>query len=408
MDENSERIRKVKALISKDEKAASNAAREMIDNADNEMFSALVEKTPYLFDFVRTNVCRRIENAVTNHNFKNIFKFFNTESDYDDLFAKILKRYATEELTDEIFELLCKGTDIEKVYAAAYFVYIPDTIASDELRKHIFSDNEHLARACACALSESEDKQSFNEALARLKSSDDFESFGAFEFFVNYGKNPPLKDIFDMFEKSILKEHIAAQIPYILPLDEGLTQFKDETLNIIEKFIDGLGEVIPLCEVVSSNLYEIFNILSKDFLNEARAKIILLKSEFKFKEFSQNEAYTFDEDKQTSNEILKIGQFFTEQNFSQKLLSGLKEILLSKDRKLVISTLEIISEYKSKIYEDEISEIINNSTDAEVVYYAVVTARELGILKNEEKNAVSEKITDLNLKKAVMAVFESL
>ena len=399
--------RKVKLLTSKDNAAAFAVAQEMVNNADVGLFKALTEQTPYLFDFVRENVCRRIEKAVTKDNYGNILKFFKTENDYEDLFAKILKRYATEELTDEIYELLCNGTDSEKKHAAAYFTYIPDTIASDELRKYIFSDNENLARVCACALSEMEDKVSFDLALEKLKSDDGFESFKALEFFVNYGKNPPTEEIFDLFEKSVLKEHIAAQIPYILPFKEGLYRFKTETLKVIEKFIEGLGEIIPLSEIISVDLAEVFEIISKEFINEPLAKIILLKSESKFKEFAQNEAYTFDEDRQTAAEILKIQKFFEKQNFSLRLLNELKEMLFSPDKNLVISALEVIAEYKSKIFADEIRKLIEISANPEIVYYSVIAAKESGILKKEEKDFVSAKIADTNLKEAVKAVFEN-
>ena len=130
-------------LTGKDELKASKAASYLIENSDVELFNLLVQKTDYLFDFVRANVYSRLENAVNNDNFMNILKLFDVYSQfYDDFFASVLSKHANENLTDIIFELLEKGTVSQKTYAAKYFFYIPDTVALEALSKLAFSDDD--------------------------------------------------------------------------------------------------------------------------------------------------------------------------------------------------------------------------------------------------------------------------
>ena len=116
----------LKDLICKDENKAQIAADYMINSSDIELFKMLTEKSDFLFDFVRNNVAQRIEKAVNKDNIKNIISFFTIYSPYyDDLFASILSKHANQDLTDEIFDLLEKGTTDQKTYAAKYFSYIP-------------------------------------------------------------------------------------------------------------------------------------------------------------------------------------------------------------------------------------------------------------------------------------------
>ena len=97
--------KEINELIGKDEAKAKVIAEKLVNTADIELFKGLVYKTDFLFDFVKNNVAKRIENAVTKSNFKNIIKMFEVYSpDYDDLFAGILAKHASQDLTDEIFE----------------------------------------------------------------------------------------------------------------------------------------------------------------------------------------------------------------------------------------------------------------------------------------------------------------
>ena len=188
----------LKDLTNKDEKKAQEVADYLINSADIELFKMLVAKSDFLFDFVKKNIIKRLNNAINQQNFKNIFKFFEEYStDYDEFFADVLAKNADEDLTDEIIELLEKGSVAQKTYAAKYFSYIPDTVAIDLLSKYAFSDDDALSYNCAEALGQMHDETSFKIALGSLNTDDDFEKLKAIKFFVAYGKDYPLKDLND-------------------------------------------------------------------------------------------------------------------------------------------------------------------------------------------------------------------
>ena len=95
----------LKDLICKDENKAQIAADYMINSSDIELFKMLVDKSDFLFDFIRNNISKYIELAVSKENYWNILKFFDIYSVYyDDLFASILSRHANQNLTEEIFK----------------------------------------------------------------------------------------------------------------------------------------------------------------------------------------------------------------------------------------------------------------------------------------------------------------
>src|SRR5699024_1100880 len=111
-------------LTSKDEKAALKSAQILLDSGNIEMFNALLKKSEFLFDFIKQNVNKRLSKALTQKNYKNLFNFLNNYSpDYEEFIASSFAKYADEDLTDEILDLLENGSDNQKTYAAKYFFY---------------------------------------------------------------------------------------------------------------------------------------------------------------------------------------------------------------------------------------------------------------------------------------------
>ena len=299
-------------LTGKDTKRAESAALYLINSSDVELFKKLVNKTDFLFDFVRNNVYSRIENAVDETNYKNIINFFDYYSPYyDDLFADILSRRANQDLTDEMFDLLEKGNISQKTYAAKYFSYIPDTVAIELLGKYAFSDDEYLSYNSAAALGEMQDDVSFDLALGNLVSEDDFERLKAVKFFAAYGRDFPFKEIFQSLKSSKLKENISGQIPYMISLlDLFKTEYKDDSLLVILNIIAGLGEILPLADVFQFELYEVIEkLINSDLFpssDQGKTAVILLLALSKFSTFNDNNEYTFDESKEVKTEISNI------------------------------------------------------------------------------------------------------
>lgn len=395
----------LKNLTGKDEAKAAEAASYLIENADLELFKKLVEKTDYLFDFVRNNVNKRIYNAVTSKNFMNIIKFFDCYSAYyDDLFADILSQNANQDLTDDMFELLEKGSDSQKAYAAKYFVYIPDTIALEPLSKYAFSDNENLSYNSAEALGEMQDDVSFDLALGDLTSDDDFERLKAVKFFVAYGRNFPFKELFEALKTSKLKENIAGQIPYMMPLTELLkmTEYKHDVMIVILNILAGLGEILPLCDVFQYELYDVI----KNFINENKVKnansgaiaVILLSALFKFNTFNENQEYTFDETKETKNETVEIFKLLN--NCSDEFWANQKQYMLEeliKENDFSLTAFDLIQEFQFVEAESNLKSLLNSNNEI-VICDAIMALKRINKLQDVDIAEVSCKIKNENIK----------
>ena len=113
---------KIKQLTGKNQNEYEPIAKEIINNADIELFKELVSKDDFLFDFVKTNVAKRLENACTKENYKNLLKFLNVYSPYyEDFITSTLAQFGDSEVTDIMLEKLQNGTINEKTYASGFF-----------------------------------------------------------------------------------------------------------------------------------------------------------------------------------------------------------------------------------------------------------------------------------------------
>ena len=400
----------LKNLTGKDEQKAQEAACFLVDNISIDLFKALVEKTDFLFDFVRNNVAKRITKAVNKDNCLNLIKFFDVYSSYyDDLFASILAKHANQDVTDEIFELLDKGNNSQKAYAAKYFSFIPDTVAIELLSKYAFSDDEALSYNCAEALGQMNDDISFDIALSNLNSEDDFEQLKAVKFFVAYGRDYPFNEIFIALKKSKMPENIAGQIPYMVSVCELLNSNQVENaLVVLDNILSGLGEILPLSDIFQFELFEALEFLMKRNKqeNSLSGKIaeILLKALAKFKLFTENPEYIFDEDKDTKYEIssiYKLMQTYGSEFWNKQKMFMLAELESSDDR--VLEALSIVVEFNLTEAADNIKKLLERESEI-VVCEALSTLKQIGCLDGVDISAVSSKIKNDNIK----AVIENL
>ena len=402
----------LKNLTGKDEKNAQQAAFYLIDNVDLELFKMLVEKSDYLFDFVRNNVCSRIEKAVNKNNFKNLLKFFDVYSPYyDDLFAHILANHADENLTDNIFELLEKGTNAQRAYAAKYFYYIPDTISIELLSKYAFSDDESLAYNAAEALGQMSDDVSYDKALSLLSEVDDFDKLKAVKFFVAYGQKYPLTEIFNAMKTSKMPENIAGQIPYMQSFVELLSskEYKIDTLIALDNILSGLGEILPLSDIFQFELFELLEILihMNKIENSDSGEIaeVLLKAYSKFMLFTENQEYIFDEDKNTKQEIDAIWKMLKGQN--EEFWNAQKHFVVSElneEKERVLSVLPVIAEFNIKEATDGIRKLLETNDDEVVICETLSTLKAMQVLELSDIQKVENKIQNPNIK----AIIENL
>ena len=397
-------------LTAKDENKAVEAALYMIESADVELYKMLVEKSDFLFDFIRNNICKRIEKVITKDNFLNVIKFFDIYSPYyDDLFAGILAKHANQDLTDEIFELLDKGTTSQKTYAAKYFSFIPDTVSLELLCKYAFADDEALSFNSAEALGQMRDDISFDTALNLLASADDFDKLKAVKFFNAYGQNFPFADIFKAMNDSKMPENIAGQIPYMESLLTLMhSKYHFEALQTIDNIISGLGEILPLADIFQFELYEVedklINENKKD--NEFSGKIaqILLSSYIKFDMFCENQEYIFDEDKDTKYEISSVQKLLKGQGadfWNKQKQFVLKE--LEGDDSRILHSLQVISDFNITEAAPKLNQLTNSKNET-LICEVLTTLKHLNRLDGIDIDSVLNRIENPNIK----AIIESL
>ncbi|MDD3238264.1 MAG: hypothetical protein PHV37_09240 [Candidatus Gastranaerophilales bacterium] len=397
-------------ITAKDEKKALIAAKYLLDNGDVEFFKALVNKTEFMFDFIKQNLAKRLEKSSDENNYKNIIKFFDIYSqDFDETFAIILAKFASENLTDEIFDLLENGTPEQKTYSAKYFSFIPDTIALETLNEYCFCDDEALAFNASQALGKMEDEKSYQKALEMLEDKDDFEKLKAVKFFVAYAKNAPLEAVFKSMKASAMPENIAGEIPYLVNLVSILdSDHKKNVLITIDNIIGGLGEILPLSQIFQFELYDILSRLidTNKTDNHYKSKIaqILLKALAKFQMLCQSDEYTFDEDKNTKQELTEILALLERQNkafWDEQKTAILDELSHCKHR--IIGALEVIKEIKLVSAAEKVKTLLTYENEI-VVCEAVSTLQILNSLDGIKKENILNKLSDENIKAIINSI----
>lgn len=393
----------LKNLIGKDEQKALEAASFLINTSNVQLFKMLTDKTDYLFDFVKNNVVKRIDKSINKNNYKNLLNFFTVYSPfYDDVFASILAKHANQDLTDDIFELLEKGTYAQKAYAAKYFSFIPDTVALEILGKYAFCDDETLSYNSAEALGQMQDDISYDIALSSLNSNDDFERLKAVKFFTAYGRNYPLNEVILAMKSSKMPENIAGQIPYMVSLLKLLKTNEADALDVIDNILSGLGEILPLEDIFQFELYEIFEYLlnknSSDNKYCGKIAEILLKGLVKFKLFCENSEYIFDENKETKYEISSIFKLF--QSKGSDFWNNQKKLIiteLSGAKNSILAVLPLIVEFNLLDAVEEVKKL-TKSNDEIVICEAVSTLKNLNKLNEVDLDTITDKISNEHIK----------
>ena len=401
----------VKDLTAKDEQKAFHAAQEIINNADVEAFQLLAQKSDFLFDFVKNNVNKRLLKAVNENNYRNLFKFLNVYSpDFEDTIVSSFAKYANEDLTDEILELFEKGTDNEKAYCAKYFSYIPDTIAADILTNYAFSDNEAISFNSAKALGAMKIKEAYDKAIELLNSDDEFTVLKAVKFLIAYEDKSAVKALLKAMEKSSMSENIAGEIPYLQSLLELLEDDITSALTCIDNILSGLGEILPLNQIFYFEMFDVLSyLISYNAQNKnPQASVVLLKALSKFEMLNENDEYTFDEDKNTKQEISEIYEILKKQQEyfwnAQKKLAVLE---ISEDNTSdgrIISALRVISEYNLTTAEENIKTLLNSQNEI-LICEAVSALKQINKLDNINKESILSKVTDENKKAIINSMF---
>lgn len=400
----------VKDLTAKDEKKALAAAQSIVDNANAEAFQLLADKTEFLFDFVKNNISKRLQKAINENNYRNVFSFLKIYTpDFEDALIGSLAAFADENLTDEMLELLEKGNEGEKAYSAKYFSYIPDTIGADLLTEYALNDNDNEALAfnSAKALGVMKINSAFEKAVELLNSDDEFTVLKAVKFLVAYEDKNAVDALLKAMENSSMSENIAGEIPYLESLLTLIHTKTDTAMLCVENILSGLGEILPLNQIFNFEMFDVLSFLISDNQQNKnpQAAVVLLSALSKFETLANNDEYTFDEDKSTKQEITEVYNLLNKQqeyfwNAQKKL--ALQELQASPAR--ISSALQVICDFKIKEAKEPVKELLH--TDNEIIICeALGTLKQLGELSGVDKNQILSRIKDENKKALIESLF---
>lgn len=380
----------VKRLCAKN--GFEDAASSLINNADVDAFSALVEKSEFLFDFVKQNVIKRLQNCINKNTYKNLLKFLIIYSyDYEDLIVSNISQYKDEETVNYLTDKLKNGTEEEK----AYCVKILDgNKIKEELYKNLNSEFEPLVYNCAQVLGKIKDKKSFDEAIEKLKSDDDFKILSGVKFLSAYNDKSAIPYLFDAMKNSTMSENISNEIVYLEDIFELLKNYPQDTLLLINNLINGLGEVVPISIIFDIQLFELLEHIS--------SPETLLNIKLKIEQLTENDEYLFDEDKSVKEEIQAVKDLLNSK--PQDYWDNLCDMLNLNDD-MVFVTLHLINELRLD-YSEEIKELIETTNNQTVIVKAVEVMKNLGKISILDKDKILTKINNEHIRAIIESCFK--
>ena len=382
----------IKKLTGKNPSEYEMVAKSLVDNSDVELFAKLVKQDDFLFDFIKENVAKRIQQACTKENYLNLLNFLeHYSSSYDIMIARVLYSFSGDELLPEIKEYYLNGSESAKAYAVKYFSFVtPERLQEllPLLCQTALSNYEPLAMNSIEVLSILKDEQSLNEALIRLDSEDEFVQYEAVKFLVAYQAKGALDKIIETMKKSSFSENIASEILYLVSAEELLEKDFDSAILVLCNIINAIPEILPPSAVCD---YGLFDVLERLPLTSTSAVLFRLAKD-KFEELTSNDEYLFDSDKNTKDEINALNSFL--QKYNNHKLESLFYDELYEESDFVFFAVD---------YVDEIAELeaLIDSDNETLLLKILTLLKEKGKLAQSHKDSVLSKIESLDIKNII-------
>ncbi len=385
----------IKKLTGKNPSEYEPVAKNMINNSDIELFTKLVEQDDFLFDFIKDNVAKRIQRACNKDNYLNLLNFLNVYSpSYDTVIAQVLHEFGKEAIFVRLKDLFMNGSNAQKAYAVKYFTFADSEKVIEllpQIRKTAKSEYEPLVINSIEVLAALNDEISKNEAIQKLNSDDEFEKYNAVKFLVAYGAKDVLNKIIDVMKNTSFSENIAAEIPYLIPLNELLETDYENGLLVLANIINAIPEIITLSSACGYDLINAFEyILTKPL--DSSAAVVLRMAKDKFKELTENDEYLFDSDKNTKDEVKAINDILQKLNSSK--LNSLLYDELYEGSDFVFFALD---------YVDEIEELetLLEGQNQTLILKVLSIIKEKGLLDSKHKEIALNNITNSDIRNIV-------
>ena len=371
----------IKKLTGKNPSEYEIVAKSLVDNSDVELFSKLIKQDDFLFDFIKENVAKRIQNACNKDNYLNLLNFLEHYSpSYDLMIARVLYSFSGDELLPEMKEYFLNGSDSAKAYAVKYFSFVtPERLQEliPLLRQTAFSKNEFLASNSIEVLSILKDETSLNQALERLNSADEFEQYDAIKFLVTYQAKDALDKILEVMKKSSLSENIASEILYLTSMEDLLEKDFDSAILVLCNIINAIPEILPISTICD---YELLDVLERIPLTSTSAVLFRLAKD-KFAELTSNDEYLFDSDKKTKDEAFALNNFL--KSFNNHKLESLFYDELYEESDFVFFAVDFVNEV------EEFETLLDSKNETLIL-------KVLTLLKEKQKLRAEHKDVALN------------
>lgn len=384
----------IKKLTGKNPSEYEVVAKNLVNNSDKELFANLVKQDDFLFDFIKNNVAKRIENACNKENYRNLLALLEYYSpSYDTMIASVLHSFGQDEIFNEIKDLYLNGSDSQKAYAVKYFTFVPEKASElvENLRISAKSEFEPLSMNSIELLSILKDEVSKSEALKDLESEDEFVQFDAVKFLVNYQAKDALNKIIEVMKTSSLSENIAAEIPYLIPLDELIKTDSESAYLVLCYIINAIPDIITPASVCDYGLKEIF----ENIEYTSSSAVLLRLAKDKFEELLSNDEYLFDCDKNTKDEINSINEFLKRVN-TRKLESLFYDELYDESD-FVFFALDYVNDVEEL-------ETMLDSENQTLILKVLTILKEKTKLTEAHKQTALNKITSENIKQIIQVL----
>ncbi len=382
----------IKKLTGKNPSEYEMVAKTLVDNSDVELFAKLVKQDDFLFDFIKENVAKRIQQACNKENYLNLLNFIEYYSPfYDTMIARVLYSFSGDELLPEMKEYYLNGSDSAKAYAVKYFSFVsPDRLQEllPLLRQTALSKYSPLVMNSIEVLSILNDDVSREDALKRLESKDEFEQYDAVKFLVAYQAVDCLDKIIDVMKKSSFAENIAAEILYLINIENLIEKDFDSAILVLCNIVNAIPEILAPSVVLDFNLYNIIDNLP---LTSSSAVFIRLAKD-KFQELTSNDEYLFDCDKNTKDEVNDISCLLCKYNNDK--LKSLYYDELFEESDFVFFAIDFVDEI------DELEALLDSKNET-LVLKILTLLKDKNLLKLEHKDYALKNIICDNIKNIV-------
>jgi len=385
----------IKALTGKNPAEFEQAAHVLVDTPDVELFKKLVKQEDFLFDFVKNNVAKRIQNACNKTNYRNLLKFFDYYSpSYATAISEVLHQYGGDEMLEEIKNRFLDGNTAQKAYAAKFFSFLDNDNFCDllpKIREFSKSDDEYLATNCIELLSKLNDIESKNCAIEKMSSKDEFEQYSAVKFLVTYGAKDCLTHIIEVMKKSSLSENIASEIPFLIPIEDMLKENFEAGILVLCNIVIAIPEILSPSAFVDYNLFEILENLYYNNLTSSSA-LLLRIAKSKVSELLENDEYLFDCDKNTKDEINNLNKFLSE--IKTRKLNSLLYDELYEDSDFVFFAVD----YTDDI--EELETLLDSKNQTLVLKVLTILKEKLALTQNHKELAL-KNITNNDIRRII-------